>query len=272
MGAATASVPTPPPRVHSPVVATDQAKPMSPAISSVKEKPARTPSPLKRALSLGKSNDNKALPTAAKQDTSGETVGRHPSPSLLIRRELALGIPVQSNANLNGKGRQSWHNSPKSGSPALEPAKSQTKTPSPRLTALNESSDAVEHEVQEQLKASSINHVTKPGMSRSYSMQAPGSASSRKIRSTSDEQPKRSVDLTRSQHTQAGDLAKPAFDSLRRSNTTGSRPFNAVPSSTSGALHSNHHSAAQNLVEARLDKAKAKARSSFRDLVARMKG
>lgn len=121
----------PPPRLNSP----DVEKPNEIDRFGI-EAPSRTPSPLKRILNavrdeVGATNKEKAhLPSRDRHHAhtpDNEKKGKHErrpeskhsdpprdkqaSPSLLIKRELALGIPVHSTGSNSPRSRASWHSS-----------------------------------------------------------------------------------------------------------------------------------------------------------------
>ncbi|MCO5589714.1 hypothetical protein L7F22_043682 [Adiantum nelumboides] len=181
------------------------------------EKPSRTPSPLKRMFSNGSVPGRKPSP-------SDPAPLRHPSPSLLIKRELALGIPVQSiSSNNSSRSRQTWSGTP----PIIESNKNVTAK-----------QDEIAQQRAKLARAETVNGSRRP----SYDG-----------RSTTDQRPS---------------------SSLRRANTTGSRahslsapPISIPPPISGHPAPSNVPQSPNNVV----DKARAKARSSFKDLVARMK-
>lgn len=185
------------------------------------EKTSRTPSPLKRMFSNGNGAERKS-------SQSDPAPLRRPSPSLLIKRELALGIPIQPNSNANPNlhsrsSRQTWN----SAVPGDEGKNSMMKVEE-------------DNQRSRKVRAEAISNSRRPSFDER--------------RSSTDQRPS---------------------SNLRRANTTGSRghsistPPLSIPAPASG--HPSQHLHGINSSNNVVDKARAKAKSSFKDLVARMK-
>lgn len=280
---------TPPPRIASPLV--EEKNNMSSEVKS-----SRTPSPLKSALSGTGTKKEGTASTAVqskKKADRTDSPSRHPSPSLLIRRELTLGIPVQSNTAPSARNRQSWHGVPPP--KARESASSLDHTPSSRLTSPDGSLTKLNDIAESPKKAAMTNTRTdakkgngdvNPARSAMVRSNSLGHHAAQK--GMSDNGPRANGTPP---ETSASGTARPGAN-LRRANTTGSGKNSAemarsarkdqhgpsplsnsspFTTGTAGNGRSYHSGTPVNFVEARIDKAKARARNSFKDLVARIK-
>lgn len=275
----------PPLRIASPTVDLANIVKRQTSPPHLNEKFSRTPSPLKRILSntVGKSSSGATSPSSAEA-----VPARHPSPSLLIKRELSLGIPVQSNTvNHSIRSRQPFagnlgtDNRIRAGS--VNAIDSRTSSPK-YLPAFDDgkqhvSADDVSMNTLSLTKsAGSIPYRNTPNMGRSFSSSGATKLSNGNLKTSSDvvEGDRPTNNLRRSNTTGSRVIQPPQPLTLQTSNTTNSARMGQYGSSPLSAdqfgsiNHQNNNSSVQ-IVEARIDKARSKAKSSFKDLMARMK-
>lgn len=189
----------------------------------------RTPSPLQQQILPSQQNQQRKKNSSPSKDEAARP-NRHPSPSLLIRRELALGIPVHS--NLAGA-RTSW------------PAHPPTRTPSPGLASPTTLEDIAE------VPSASVTELASGGGPTPRRANTIGHAS-------------------QMEHSRRAGAANGA-GSLNRSSSLSSKQTALSNQRGNGSglgLNLSNHAHSS---EGRLGQAKHKARSSLKDLVARIK-